>query len=638
MIRTLSASPPFHKTGKLPGFLILVYNTSTYTHREKKMVVSQVAVPPRSRVAKEHTWNAESVFPTPEAWAAELKEVAEALPTLSPFQGRLNNATTLAEWLELSESLARRVDKLSFYARMSQAVETNNPVAISMVGQADALSSRFGAAVAFAQPEILAAGEATVMGWISAEPRLRVYRQAFSALFRQQQHVRSGEVEELLAMASEPFSQVDNTEQMLTAADLKFSRVTTSGGEQLELSQGNIDTFLENGDREARRTAWEAYQDAYLAMKNTFASNYLASVKRDVFYMRARRYASSLEAALFAQNISPEVYYNLIETYRKHLPTWHQYWATRRKALGVETLHPYDIWAPLTDEKPEVSYQQAVDWICEGMQPLGETYVNILRQGCLQDRWVDIYPNQSKTAGAFSYGSYDTYPFILMSFDNGLNAMSTLAHELGHSMHSYLTRKHQPYVYGDYSLFAAEVASNFNQAMVRAHLFKTNPEPNFQIAVIEEAMNNIHRYFFIMPALARFELEIHERVERGEGVTADDMIELMADLFSEGYGSEMHVDRERVGITWAQFGHLYSNFYVFQYATGISAAHALSGRILEGTPEAAEDYLKFLKAGSSLYPVDALQMAGVDMRTPEAVERTFAVLADYVDRLAQLTS
>jgi oligoendopeptidase F len=600
--------------------------------------MSETAVPPRSQIAHEHTWNAESVFISPEAWAAELEAVADEVGKLAPFQGRLGeSAQTLADWQELSETLARRVQTLDFYARMSQAVETTNMAAISMAGQASALSSRFDAAASFAVPEILALGEATVMDWANSEPRLNRYRHYFSNLFRQQAHVRSGEVEEVLALAGEPFSQVDNTEEMLTGADLKFRPVITQDGKKIDLSQGNIDTMLESPDREARRTAWESYMDGYLAMKNTLASNYLASVRRDVFYARARRYGSALEAALFAENIPSKVFYSLIETYRKHIPTWHKYWAIRRKALGVETLHPYDIWAPLTGEAPKVPYEQAVDWISEGMRPLGEAYVAALRQGCLQDRWVDIYPNQGKTAGAFSYGTYDTYPFIMMSYDNSLGAMSTLAHELGHSMHSYLSRQNQPFVYGDYSLFAAEVASNFNQAMVRANLFKNHSDPHFQIAVIEEAMNNLHRYFFIMPTLARFELEVHERVERGDGVTADDLIGLMADLFSEGYGDEMHVDRQRVGITWATFGHLYSNYYVFQYATGISAAHALAGRILEGTAGAAEDYIKFLSAGSSLYPVDVLKLAGVDMTTPEAVERTFAVLAGYVDRLGRLT-
>jgi oligoendopeptidase F len=441
-----------------------------------------------------------------------------------------------------------------------------------------------------------------------------------------------------MALAREPFSQVDNTEEMLTSADLRFVPATASTGESIEVSQGNIWTILDGADREARRTAWESYQDGYLSMRNTLASNYLASVKRDVFFARARRYGSSLEASLFENNIPAEVFYSLIDTYKKNIPTWHRYWRVRRQALGVETLHPYDIWAPLTRQSPRVTYEQAVDWISAGLKPLGNEYVSALRRGCLQDRWVDIYPNQGKTAGAFSYGTYDTYPFIMMSYDGNLGAMSTLAHELGHSLHSYFTRKTQPFVYGDYSLFVAEVASNFNQAMTRAYLFQTQTDRDFQIAVIEEAMNNFHRYFFIMPTLARFELEVHERVERGDGVTADDLIDLMTDLFSEGYGGEMQIDRRRVGITWSQFGHLYSNFYVYQYATGISAAHALSSRILEGIPSAAENYVKFLSTGSSLYPVDALKLAGVDMRTPEAVEKTFEILSGYVDRLEKLTT
>ncbi|MEZ4671764.1 MAG: M3 family oligoendopeptidase [Anaerolineae bacterium] len=381
----------------------------------------------------------------------------------------------------------------------------------------------------------------------------------------------------------------------------------------------------------------ENYADTYLSFKNTLTSNYLASVKRDVFLARARNYKGALEASLFQNNIGREVFDNLIATYRKNIPTWHKYWAIRRKALGVDTLNPYDIWAPIAKKPPKVPYKKAVAWICEGMKPLGKAYVDALRRGCLEERWVDVYPNKGKSAGAFSFGTYDTHPFIMMSYDDGLGALSTLAHELGHSMHSYHSSK-QPYIYADYSLFVAEVASNFNQAMTRAHLFKTNSDPDFQIAVIEEAMNNLHRYFFIMPTLARFELEVHERIERGEAVTADDLITLMTDLFSEGYGKEMHVDRERVGITWAQFGHLYANYYVYQYATGISAAHALSGRILDGVPGAAENYIKFLSAGSSLYPVDALKLGGVDMATPEAVERTFAVLASYVDRLEKLVA
>lgn len=595
-------------------------------------------LPPRSEILLEHTWNATSVYESDTDWAAELEAVSASLPDIGKFQGKLGESpTTLADALHTLETLQRRVSKLSFYARMSQAVETTNQAAIGMVGQVSGLYGRYGAATSYLVPEMLALGEEKVMQWVHSEPRLAMYRQYFDDLFRQQAHVRSAEVEEVLAMAFEPFAAIDNTEEMLTSADLKFRPAATSSGESVEVAQGTIDKYLDGTDRETRRTAWESYADGYLSMKNTLTSNYLASVKRDVFYARARRYETALEASLFNNNIPVEVFHNLIDTYRKNLPTWHRYWAIRRRALGVETLNPYDIWAPIAPKQPPVTYSQAVDWICEGMKPLGDEYVAALRRGCLEERWVDIYPNQGKTAGAFSYGTYDTHPFILMSFNDNLAGMSTLAHELGHSMHSYLSRKNQPVTYADYSLFVAEVASNFNQAMTRAYLFENNPDPNFQIAVIEEAMQNIHRYFFIMPTLARFELEIHTRVEQGKGVTAEDTINLMADLFSEGYGSEMHVDRERVGITWAQFGHLYNNYYVFQYATGISAAHALAARILAGEPNAARDYVAFLSMGSSVYPVDALKRAGVDMATPEPVEKAFAVLASYVDRLDQLT-
>jgi oligoendopeptidase F len=249
---------------------------------------------------------------------------------------------------------------------------------------------------------------------------------------------------------------------------------------------------------------------------------------------------------------------------------------------------------------------------------------------------VDVYPNQGKRAGAFSSGSYGTFPFIMMSYADNLFSLSTLAHELGHSMHSFLARSHQPITYSRYSLFVAEVASNFHQAMVRAHLLATKTEPAFQISLIEEAMSNFHRYFFIMPTLARFELETHQRIERGEGLSSDDMIGLMADLFAEGYGGEMAVDREQVGITWATFGHLYTDYYVYQYATGISGANALAKGILSGKEGAVENYLSFLKAGGSMYPLDVLKMAGVDLTTPEPVEIAFGVLAELVERLEEL--
>ena len=270
------------------------------------------------------------------------------------------------------------------------------------------------------------------------------------------------------------------------------------------------------------------------------------------------------------------------------------------------------------------------------MAPLGEDYVNTLRTGCLEDRWVDRARNKGKRKGAFSGGGYDTQPFILISYADDVFSLSTLAHELGHSLHSYLTRKHQPFIYGRYSLFVAEVASNFNQAMVRDYLFRAQEDPTFQLALIEETMSNFHRYFFIMPTLARYELEMHQRAEQGAPINAQSMIDLTAELFKEGYGEEVEFDHDRIGITWAQFGHMYMNFYVYQYATGISGAHALADRVLSGESKAAVDYLNFLKAGSSVYALDILKAAGVDLTTPEPVEKAFASLAEVVDRLEEL--
>jgi oligoendopeptidase F len=326
----------------------------------------------------------------------------------------------------------------------------------------------------------------------------------------------------------------------------------------------------------------------------------------------------------------------LIDTFQKNLPTWHRYWRVRKKALGYDEFHVYDIKAPLSQETPQVPFKQAVEWICEGMAPLGEDYVQIMRKGALEDRWVDRAVNRGKHQGAFSSGVYDTNPFIMMSYADNVFSMSTLAHELGHSLHSYYARQSQPFVYSRYSLFVAETASNFNQAMVREYLFNNQLDPAFQLALIEEAMSNFHRYFFIMPTLARWELEVHTRAEEGKPLTADIMNTICADLFAEGYGDGVVYDRDQIGITWAQFQHMYMNFYVYQYATGISAAHALIKGIRNGGQGKVDRYLAFLSAGGSAYPLDALRTAGVDMTSSEPVDRAFEAMAGYVDRLEAL--
>lgn len=599
--------------------------------------MTEITIRPRKEIPGEYIWNAASVFETRQAWQQELEITSKRLSEIEEFKGRLEESpSVLLHALQLSDELFNLVGKLKIYAEISHHVDTTDQEASGMVGKALALNGQAQAALAIIKPELLAFDEKTLRRWIDQEPGLKTYAHFFDDLLRKQAHIRTAEVEELLGSLADPFESTRTTTDLLINADFKIPPARDEEGKDMPVTEGTIDLLLADHDRKARRTAWENYSDTYLAFKNTLANNLATSIKQNVLKMRARRHRSSLEASLFENNIPPAVFYNLIEAFKKNLPVWHRYWAIRRQALGVDTLHTYDIWAPLAKLTPTLTYEQSVDIICRGLAPLGEEYVEIMRAGCLQERWVDVYPNLGKSSGAFSYGWQGTYPFIMMSYDDTIFSLGTLAHELGHSMHSCLTWEAQPPVYSQYSLFAAEVASNFHQAMVRAYMLENIPDEDFQISVMGEAMANFHRYLFIMPTLARFELETHQRVERGQGLTADELNELMVDLFSEGYGGQMFIDRPRVGITWATFAHLYSDYYVYQYATGISAANALASRILSGEPGSVEAYLTFLKSGSSRYPLDALKLAGVDLTTPGPVDEAFRVLSEMVDRLEKL--
>lgn len=596
---------------------------------------------PRAKVKKNQTWNAESVFTSPSQFDAEVKNILEALPSIQKYKGHLGEGVdTFLEAMSAMDAIEQRSTKVRVYATMSSSVDANDEQGTAMNGKAMSALAQVSAAASYVEPELLSVGEAKLRQWIQSDPRMKVYEHFVNDLFRKQAHVRSAEVEELMGMLRDPFGTVRNTAGLLANADFKFKPAKNSKGKKVELTQSTFDAILNESDRKARQSAWENYNDKYLEAKNTLASNLTASIKANVFNMKARKFNSALEATLFNGNVPVEMFHNLINIFKKNLPLWHKYWKIRRKALGVKTLNPYDVWAPLTTKTHKVPFDKAVDWICEGLASMGEEYVRVMRRGCLHDRWVDWSPNAGKRQGAFSTRvPSDTHPFIMMSYTDDVGSMSTLAHELGHSMHAYYASRAQPMIYYTYPSIISETASNFNQAMTRAHLLKTNQNKYFQTALLEEAMDNFHRYFFIMPTLARFELETHQRVEKGQPLTADSMIELMADLFSEGYGNEMNLDRQRVGITWGTFTtHLYIDFYSFQYAIGISAANAIAKRILDGVPNAAQDHINFLKAGSSKSPMDVYRVAGIDMTTTQPIEDAFAVLEEYVDRLGVLTA
>ncbi len=598
-------------------------------------------LPRRSELAYEDTWDVESVFPTSDDWEAAFNAVGARLAELEQYRGRFGDSgASMLAGLKLRDELLLEAYRVGMFAGLRVAEDATNAASLSMNDRASGLFANALAATSFYEPEILALDPAVLAQLRTSEAGLGEYDHYFDTLERRRAHVRSSEVEEVLAMASDPTNQFETIHTALSDADLKLGRVNDEQGNDVELGQGNYDRYLHSADRSVRQAAWETSSDAFLALKNTLAATYAGAVKRDVLYARTHRYDSTLEAALAPNAIPLEVFHNLIETVRKNFPTWQRYFKARAKLLGIDKAHGWDITeGPLraAGRPPQrvITYDEGVEIIAASLAPLGDEYVGFVQQG-IEQRWVDRMPNAGKSGGAFSSGVPGTHPFILMSWQDDLNSVSTLTHELGHSLHSFYSWRTQPTIYTDYSMFVAEVASNLNQALMGAYLLETETDPNFLVTVIEERMGNNLRYLFTMPMLARFELECHELVERGEALTADGMIDTMADLYSEAYGDAVEIDRERMGITWARFPHLYANYYVFQYATGISAAAQLAQQIREQGPEAATRYIDFLKTGSAEYPVDALRKAGIDMRTPEPIQAAFDILSGYVDRLEQL--
>ena len=608
----------------------------------KSLPLAAVArtLPTRAEVDKRFTWDAESVFADEAAWESAVETILARLPDLAEFKGHLGDSPeTLADWFDATERVQRLFGKVTVYTTMSYSVDVNDQAAVARTDRTRTAAAQLGAAMSFAMPEMIAIGFPKLREWVATSPRLAHLGHYVDRLEKLQSHVRSPEVEEVLTQVSDPLASAVSAHSVLANADMKFPPAVGVEGTE-EVAQGTIGTLLTSPDPSIRRTAYESYADAHLALQNTMATSLAAGIKRDVFYARARGYTSSLHAALEPAFIPLAVFHNIIQAFRDNVGTWHRYWRLRRRVSGQQTLKAHDTRAPLQDFRLDVPYEQAVEWIASGVAPLGDEYVRVLRKGALEERWVDVYPNKGKRMGAFSTGVPDTRPFIFMSYNDDIFAMSTLAHELGHSMHSYYARSTQPFVYSNYGLFQAEVASNMHQSLTRRHLLATQSDPGFQVAVLEEAMANFYRYFFIMPTLARLELELHQSVERGIPITAAYLTDLMADLMAEVYGDEVDIsgpDRDRAGSTWAQFHtHLYSNFYVYQYATGIAGAHHLASRVVAGEKGAAQAYVAFLKSGGSMYPLEGLKLAGVDMLSPEPVRSAFETLAATVTGLEQL--
>jgi oligoendopeptidase F len=595
------------------------------------------ALPRRSELRTEDTWDLESIFATNAEWETARAGVEERLPALAAYQGRVGeSAMSLLNALQLHDQLRQQVDQIEVYAHLRRAEDATNAESAALAEQPATSIQTWRQLPPSLNPRFSASIRIRLTPSLPSEPDLEIYRHYFTQLGRMRDHVRSAEVEELLAQANNVMFGFASVRGALENADLDLGKIEDADGNVVQLGQGNLQTYLRDSDRRVRQQAWTSAADAYLSMKNSFAGTLAGGVKRDVFEMRARNFSSSLEASLYPNAIPVEVFHNLVDTVWKNLPTWHKYFEIRKRTLNLDVQHEWDITASLTKNGPVIPFDDGMEMILESLAPLGGEYVEIVRQG-VADRWVDAWANIGKGGGAFSAGSKGTLPFISMSYQNDLSSVSTLTHELGHSMHSYYTWQNQPVIYSQYSMFVAEAASNMHQTLLGRHLFGQDRDRAFQIAMIEERMGNHLRYFFTMPILAKFELECHEMVERGEALTAESMIDTLAGIYNEAYGGRVEVDHDRMGITWARFPHLFANFYVFQYATGISAAAAMGQQVVEEGEPARKRYLDFLKAGDSKFPIDALRDAGIDMLGPAPVQAAFDILAGYVDRLDELT-
>ncbi len=602
---------------------------------------------PRSHAQREATWNRESVFLDWNVFGAELRGISAALPELSAYPGTLTESPErLLDWLEFSGALTDRLGRIMTYVTMATSVDSADNEAKARAGQARAVLTEAAGAMAFAEPELSSAlGQHPdlISKWIQALPALEPYRNYLQALLRKARYMLSAEVEGAIGRMGSALAATTNALGELAASDMNFADITDSHGATHSVSQGNFMAHYTAEDRARRKAAFESFSDSYRGLINTYAAGYIGVIEQNLFDVRMRGYESILHARLEPTGLPVSVFHNLIDTFVENLTVWHRYWEAKRRILGLPDMRPWDRWAPLGSGRgPEVSYAKAIEWTSAALEPMGTEYVAALRKGALEDRWVDWAPNAGKRQGAFSVPAYPgTFPFIMQTYQDSVFSMSTLAHELGHSMHHYLIARHQKPVYNGLaavwrSSSVAETASNFHQAMLRTWLrAEYGGDDALMLAVVDEAMMNYHRYCFLMPTLARFELEVCRRAEAGEPLNAPILGQIMAGYFAEGFGETLTDDSQRSAVTWAQFQHLYRPFYTFQYAVGISAASIAADRIHASEPDSVERYLEMLRTGYSLPAIEVFGVAGIDMTTTAPMASMFARLNGLVSMLEE---
>ncbi len=593
--------------------------------------MAEILTPPtRDEIPEKDRWTIDEMYPEEGSWQRSLDETMRGAESLTGFRGRLgNSASDLADALIKSDAIDQSFERLYTYARMKLDENNGDPASQARHDKAIAALSRASAMTSFMTPEIVSIPEEKINSFISEEPRLRIYEHLLRDLMREKAHVLSEMEEALLAAYGEVLGAPDNIFTMLNDADIRFGEVTRSDGTKAPLTHGSYITMMRSHDRAVRKEAYEKTYAQYKGHINTIAANYSANVKTDVISARTRHYPSARAAAMFSGNIPESVYDNLITAVNDALPVLHEYIALRKELLGVDELKMYDVYVPIV-EIPErsVSFDDAVELAQKGLSVLGEDYLKEFNEG-IRSGWIDKYENQGKTSGAYSFGSYDSKPYVLLNYDGTLEDLFTVVHEMGHSMNSLYTRRTQPFVYGDHSIFTAEVASTVNETLMMRWLLDNEKDPDMKRYILNMYIEAFRTTLFRQTMFAEFEKLTHDYCESGESLTADWMNEQYDSLNTKYFGEALTHD-DMIQYEWARIPHFYRSFYVYQYATGYSAANAIADRLLTEGEKARQDYMEFLKCGSNDYPVELLKIAGVDMEKREPVDRALRMFGDLV--------
>lgn len=595
----------------------------------------------RASVSAEDKWDVEALYSSPESWLKEFDEHSKDSPSwkkFSSFRGRLGESiATFKEALELKLDLERVLERLYTYAHLRHDENITDDENKNRYEKISSLLSDFSKMTAWFEPELLALSEDVTKKYLGS-PELVSYRFYIEKILRLRPHTLSTEKEEMVAMASKPFKAISKAFSALNNADIKFDPIEDSEKKLHPLTHGLYQLYLRSQDRKLRENAFKEMHKKFLGLENTLTELIFGEIEKHAFNATLRGYSSSLQAALFPHNIPEEVYTSLIKTVRKGLPLLHRYVALRKKRLKLKEIHLYDMYVPIVKQVEfSMPYDEAEKVVTEATADLGDEYQSLLRKGLFEEKWVDRFENENKRSGAYSSGCYDSHPYILMNYRGTLRDVFTLSHEAGHSMHSFLSKKNQSYHDASYPIFVAEVASTFNEELLMHHLLKKAKSKEEKLFLINEKIEDIRATFFRQAMFAEFELMLHQLVESGVPLTPSLVKEKYFQLNKDYFGPEMTID-DIAAIEWARIPHFYYNFYVYQYATGISAALSLAEKILKGEKGAKENYLAFLKSGGSLFPIDLLKIAGVDMTKPHSIEgilRSFESLVSEFEVLSE---